>query len=146
MGEVDKSATGSVNFLWSRSAAGTSPAPTNYQVQAYDVAAGHLLPGVIADKRQAGWVMSGYPVAWAETGDGGWVYTLYRQDDNYPFVHALDTVHRRAVCIGLPVDWTTAGWISTARLALVEGKLEIRTTAGSTRLLLDTATFAVSKP
>ena len=41
--------------------------------------------------------MAGYPVARA-TGPGGrWVYTLYRQPTNYPFVHALDTVARRAV-------------------------------------------------
>ena len=59
--------------------------------------------------------MAGYPVSRATTGDGGWVYTLYRQDDNYPFIHALDTVHHSAVCIGLPAKWTiNGGWISAA--------------------------------
>lgn len=118
---------------------------SSYRVNAYDLAAGRLLPGVIADKRQAGWTMAGYPVARAEAAGGRWVYTLYQQGDNYPFVHALDTVHRTAVCVGLPVDWRRQ-WISNARLVLANGKLEIRDPAGATRLLLDTVTFRVSRP
>ena len=73
-----------------------------YQVQAYDLRAGALVPGVIADKRQAGWLMAGYPVSRATTSNGRWVYTFYSQNGNYPFVHALDTVDRTAVCIGIP--------------------------------------------
>ena len=80
---------------------------SKYQVQAYDLPAGRLLPGVIADKRQAGWMMAGYPVTRTTSASGGWVYTLYRQDNNYPFIHALDTVHHTAVCVGLPANWTT---------------------------------------
>lgn len=120
---------------------------TKYQVLAYDLRAGRLLRGVIADKRQAGWLMAGFPVSRAATSDGGWVYTLYRQDDNYPFVHALDTVHRTAVCIGLPAKWTTASaWISTARLKLAGGKLAVQTKSGETRFLLDAKTLRVSVP
>ena len=52
--------------------------------------------------------MTGYPVSRATAPDGRFVYTLYQQNDNYPFVHALDTVHRTAVCIGLPWKWWTA--------------------------------------
>ncbi len=115
---------------------------TRYQVQAYDLAAGRLLPGVIADKRQAGWVMAGSPVARITSADGRWVYTLYQQQDNYPFVHALDTASRTAICVGLPVDWTKP-WISTAHLALAGGKLRIEDGA-TTRALVDTRTFAVS--
>jgi len=123
----------------------TSAGTTKYQVRAYDLRTRRLLPGVIADKRQAGWLMTGFPVSRAETPSGSWVYTLYRQDDNYPFVHALDTVHHTAVCIGLPADWTTA-WISTARLKLSAGKLTVATKSGQTRFLLDTRTFRVSTP
>src|SRR5262249_51906482 len=47
-----------------------------YQVKAYDLRAGKLLPGAIADKRQAGWLMQGYPVDRATTANGRWVYTL----------------------------------------------------------------------
>jgi len=117
---------------------------TRYQVQAYDLAAGRLLPGVIADKRQAGWVMAGSPIARATSAGGRWVYTLYQQSNNYPFVHALDAAHRTAICIGLPVDWTKS-WLSTARLVLAGGKLEV-VSGGRTRAVLDTRTFAVSTP
>ena len=40
-----------------------------YQVKAYDLKAGRLLPGAIADKRQAGWLMTGYPVARVTSSD-----------------------------------------------------------------------------
>jgi hypothetical protein len=80
-----------------------------YRVRAYDLRADRLLPRVIADKRQAGWNMTGYPIARASSADGRWVYTLYSSGDNYPFVHALDTKARTAVCIGIPWDWTSAG-------------------------------------
>jgi hypothetical protein len=118
-----------------------------YQVQAYDLRAQRLLPGVIADKRQAGWVMAGWPVARTVTQTGDWVYTLYRQDTNYPFVHALDAAHHTAVCVGLPADWTKdASWISNARLVLDGSRLEVRTSAGMTRFVVDTKTFEVSTP
>ena len=120
---------------------------TKYQVQAYDLHAGRLLPGVITDKRQGGWIMAGYPISRATTGNGGWVYTLYRQDNNYPFIHALDTIHHTAVCIGLPANWTTdAAWISTARLKLGTATLEVNTKHGKTRFLLNTKTFGVTTP
>jgi hypothetical protein len=120
---------------------------TKYQVVAYDLKAGRLLPGVIADKRQAGWLMSGYPMARAVTADGGWVYTLYRPDGNYPFIHALDTVHHTAVCIGLPASWTTDGnWVETARLELGSDGLQVQTKDGKVRFLLDTTTFRLTTP
>src|SRR5205814_1937237 len=79
-----------------------------YRVRAYDLRAGKLLTRVVADKRQQDWNMNGYPIARASSSDGNWVYTLYSNPNNYPFVHALDTVHRTAVCIGIPWDWTGA--------------------------------------
>jgi hypothetical protein len=117
---------------------------TRYQVQAYDLAAGRLLPGVIADKHQAGWVMAGNPVARAATAGGRWVYTLYQQSNNYPFVHALDAAHRTAICVGLPVDWTKP-WLSSAKLVLDGEKLKVMS-GGRTRVVVDTSTFAVSRP
>jgi hypothetical protein len=77
-----------------------------YRVRAYDLAKRRLLPGAIADKTQRNWLMNGFPVARATSPGGRWVYTLYSNPDNYPFVHALDTVARTAVCIGIPLDWT----------------------------------------
>jgi hypothetical protein len=75
---------------------------THYVVRAYDLTRGQLLPGRIADKTQAGWVMNGMPLARATSGDGRWVYTLYTNPGGYPFVHALDTVQGVAHCIGIP--------------------------------------------
>ena len=119
---------------------------TKYQVQAYDLTAGRLLPGVIADKRQQGWTMAGFPVTRATSASGRWVYTLYRQDNNYPFIHALDTLRHTAVCIGLPVNWANGqGWISNAKLNVAKGKLEVRGVDGEARFVLDTRTYRLAK-
>jgi hypothetical protein len=114
-----------------------------YQVKAYDLKAGRLLPGAIADKRQAGWLMAGYPIA-RVTGPGArWVYTFYQQSDNYPFVHALDTVNRTAVCIGLPWEWTGQGAaIGRAHVTLEGGKLVIA--SGKKRFAIDTKTLRLA--
>jgi hypothetical protein len=121
-----------------------SPPGARYQVKAYDLREGRLLPGVIADKRQAGWLMSGYPIARAASDDGRWVYTLYQQEDNYPFVHALDTVSRTAVCIGIPWQWTgvQGGAIGAAKLVLTGHELLIA--GGENAFTLDTRTFRVT--
>jgi hypothetical protein len=112
-----------------------------YRVRAYDLRRHVLLPHVIADARQRDWNMSGYPVARATTADGRWVYTFYSNQDNYPFVHALDTVDRTAVCIGIPFDWTTdQRAIDAATLRVEGGKLAI-----GDRFVLDRSTFAVTK-
>jgi hypothetical protein len=112
-----------------------------YRVRAYDLRTGKLLKRVIADKRQRDWNMNGYPVARAESPGGRWVYTLYSNANNYPFVHALDTVGRTAVCIGIPWDWTANEQeINSAALTVQGGKLAI-----GDRFLLDRATFRVAK-
>ena len=119
--------------------------PTRYQVQAYDLKLGRLLPRVIADREQEGWIMNGYPVARTTETGGRWVYTLYEQSDNYPFVHALDTVGRTAVCIGVPsgTNWDES-WIGSAKLRLSGGKLLIEQPNGKLRYTLDTQTFRIS--
>jgi hypothetical protein len=76
---------------------------SRYRVRAYDLRAGRLLPQTIADKREPGEQMSGSPVARATTHSGQWVYTLYARPQGKSFVHALDTVHRQAVCLDLPM-------------------------------------------
>lgn len=119
---------------------------TEYKVRAYDLKAGRLLAHVIADKRQKGWIMNGFPVNRAASANGRWVYTLYQQGDNYPFIHALDTVDRTAVCIGLPWDWAKSGdAIARATLELDGGKLRISGGGHSTtRFVLDTQTFRIA--
>jgi hypothetical protein len=113
-----------------------------YRVRAYDLRAGKLLTRVVADKRQQDWNMNGYPIARASSSDGHWVYTLYSNPNNYPFVHALDTVHRTAVCIGIPWDWTGANQqeISQSTLTVKGGKLAV-----GTHFMLDRSTFKVTK-
>jgi len=112
-----------------------------YRVRAYDLAKHRLVSRVIADKRQQSWLMEGYPVARTQTTNGHWVYTLYSNANNYPFVHALDTVHRTAVCIGVPWDWTSdQKAINGATLTVKGGKLLI-----SDRFQLDRASFKVTK-
>jgi hypothetical protein len=114
---------------------------SKYRVRAYDLASGKLLARVMADKSQRSWLMSGYPVARTASADGRWVYTFYANSENYPFVHALDTTSRTAVCIGVPWSWTAASnAIANATLHL-EGK---RLLIGG-RFALDTGTFAVTK-
>jgi hypothetical protein len=112
-----------------------------YRVRAYDLHTGKLLSRVIADKRQRDWNMNGYPVGRAASPNGRWVYTLYSNQNNYPFVHALDTVNRTAVCIGIPWDWSgDQQAINSATLEVKGGKLAI-----SDRFLLDRSTFKVTK-
>ncbi len=77
---------------------------TSYLVRAYDLSSRRLLPGVIADRTQRGWVMHGTPVSRATTASERFVYTLYQNPGGYPFVHALDTLRGVAHCIGIP--WT----------------------------------------
>ena len=113
-----------------------------YRVRAYDLQTGKLLSRVVADKRQEDWNMNGFPVARATTADGRWVYTLYSNPNNYPFVHALDTMHKTAVCIGLPWNWTGASQqeINNSELQVKGGMLAI-----GSRFLLDRSTFKVTK-
>jgi hypothetical protein len=119
----------------------------SYRVRAYDLRAGKLLPQAIADKRQRDWLMNGMPVSRATTANGRWVYTLYSGGDNYPFVHALDTAARTAVCVGLPWQWSSAGSeIGTAKLTLSGGRLVVAGNGGAgTKFALDTQTFRVTR-
>jgi hypothetical protein len=73
-----------------------------YEVRAFDVPRGRLLPHPIVDPEEAGERMQGLPVTRAMSPDGRWAYTLYDGNGNDPFVHALDTVRGRAVCVDLP--------------------------------------------
>jgi hypothetical protein len=97
-----------------------------YRVRAYDLAAHRPIAGAIVDPEEKG-PMAGLPIARTTTRDGVWAYTLYQGvGASKPFIHALDTVHRRAVCIDLE-------WHGTqAELA----KLRLRLSADGRHLLL----------
>jgi hypothetical protein len=95
-----------------------------YAVRAFDWTTQKLLAGAIVDKREPDEKMTGLPVE--RTGSpAGWAYTLYSRNGKPPFVHALDTVHRRAFCVDLP--WKgSARWIGRVKLRLRGGTLELR--------------------
>jgi hypothetical protein len=73
-----------------------------YLVRAYDVSARRLVAGAIADKSEPG-AMTGFPLSRAVSKDGKWAYTLYQRSNAQPFIHALNTRDRVAICIDL--DW-----------------------------------------
>ena len=71
-----------------------------YQVRAIDLPAGTMRPGIIADKRNLGEEMAGWPIAQLRA-PSGMAFTLYNGLE-HPFIHALDTTDAWAVCIDLP--------------------------------------------
>jgi hypothetical protein len=112
----------------------------SYRVRAYDLAHGRLLPGVIVAKGETA-SMSGYPVARATSKSGAWVYTLYHRMNGKPFVHALGTMQRRAVCIDL--KWQPPAndvWSTKLRLSPDGRRLLVRS-SGVTVVTIDTTTF-----
>lgn len=117
---------------------------SRYRVRAYDLANRRLLERAIVDKREGTSVMRGRPVARASTTDGLWVYTLYA-GGHHPFVHALDTVRRQAVCIDLP--WRgkqDALWQTRLALGSDERRLVLRRQGdGRALLTIDTRSFRV---
>ena len=78
------------------------PAPPegHYQVRAVDLPSGVMRETVIADKRNLGSSMAGWPITQA-THPSGVVFTLYR-GAMHPFIHALNTREAWAVCLDLP--------------------------------------------
>jgi hypothetical protein len=80
-----------------------------YQVRALETKSGKLLPEPIVDPSEPQERMEGTPISRTTSLDGRWAYTLYSDHErgrydraHEPFIHALDTVARRAVCIDLP--------------------------------------------
>ena len=113
-----------------------------YRVRAYDVERGRLLKEAVIDPRLGGRAMTGMPVTRATGPRGVWEYTLYQKPRGLPFVHALDTVRGKALCIELP--WRG----EQSRLFLlrmrVEGrKLVLARSSGGTVATIDTRAFRV---
>ena len=101
-----------------------------YRVRAYDVVRGKLLREAVIDPRLGGRSMTGAPVTRA-TGPGGvWVYTLYQKPGGLPFVHALDTVRGKALCLELP--WRgNQGRLFDVRMSVHGEKLVLRGRSGA---------------
>jgi hypothetical protein len=116
----------------------------HYVVRAYDLKAGRLLPGRVADKAQKSWVMQGWAVARAATPDGRWTFTLYANPGGYPFVHALDTVRGVAHCIGLPWMASSQDPVFEFTLAVKADRLLVREKDGRVWRAVDRRTWRVS--
>jgi hypothetical protein len=120
--------------------------PSRYEVRAYDVPSGRLLHKPVVDPDESGAPMTGKPVTRAMSPDGRWAYTLYSGAKEGPFVHALDTTNRRAVCVDL-VALDVPKHLSGSQLAVSADGHELAITRhGSEVGSIDTATFAVSPP
>jgi hypothetical protein len=114
----------------------------SYVVRGYDLRKGRLLSGVIVAKGESG-AMRGYPVARATSKAASWVYTLYHRGSGKPFIHALNTNRRYAVCIDLP--WQPGSsdiWLT--RLVLTpDGRRLVVRSGGAAVATVDTKTFRV---
>jgi len=92
----------------------------SYAVRAYNLNTHRLYPSAIVDRREPDEKMTGQPMTRVEPG--AWAYTLYSRTGKRPFVHALDTAHRRAFCVDLP--WrNSARWINHVRMRVQGGDL-----------------------
>jgi hypothetical protein len=92
-----------------------------YQVRVFDLHSARLRRRSVADYRDGGTTMRGWPAARAT--HAGWAFTLY-VGGTRTFVHALDTIHARAVCIFLP--WQTQGTLYGGALRMRGTVLHLR--------------------
>jgi len=124
---------------------------SRYEVRALDTATGRLLPQPIVDPEEPDERMQGSPVTRIGSPDDRWAYTLYTGSEE-TFLHALDTVEGRAVCVDLPqLEHLREPF--QLRLRLGDGGHKIvvysrdRKDAGDSSLLeIDTQSFAVHSP
>jgi hypothetical protein len=116
---------------------------SKYAVRAYDLVARQLFPKPVVDPREPDEAMTGFPINRVMSAGDRWAYTLYLRPSGVPFVHALDTVGRRAVCVDLP---------SLSGADIGNGHLRLTTGGGTlfvgvdgvTGARIDTRTFAVT--
>jgi hypothetical protein len=123
-----------------------------YEVRALDLASGRLLPHPIVDPTEPDERMQGSAVSRVASRDGRWAYTLYTGKET--FLHALDTVQGRAVCVDLPqLDELSLREPFQLRLTLSADGSEVLVHSRDTKdapdgtlLAIDTRTFEVREP
>ena len=109
---------------------------TKYAVRAYDMRARRLLRDPVVDPSEPGEDMSGLPMSRVSDAEGRWAYTLY-SGRKHPFVHALDTEGRTAVCIDLDDVHSLGG------LELHGARLDVLGGGGGVVASIDTSTHRV---
>ena len=129
-----------IQYLGAPNASGVQP----YAVRALNLNTRKLYAGAIVDRRERDEKMSGIALTRARSRDGAWAYTLYSRARKGPFVHALDTIHRRAFCVDLPWRKSANNWLGEVRLRVVPGRLDLRR-GDRTIATVDTHTFEVSR-
>ena len=113
-----------------------------YRVRAYDLVKGRLLREAVIDPRLGGRSMTGVPVTRAHGPGGVWAYTLYQKPGGLPFVHALDTVRGKALCIELP--WRgNQGRLFDVRMRVQGRALVLRNVRGAELARIDRREFVV---
>lgn len=119
-----------------------------YEVRVLETATGRLQRRPIVDPEEPDERMQGSPVSRVAGPDGRWAYTLYTGSEE-TFLHALDTVRRRAVCVDLP-QFEDLREPFQLRLQLAEGGHAILVSSRDRRdapvsplLEIDTGTFEV---
>jgi hypothetical protein len=120
------SPTGSLLYLIQyRGSPTQAAAGQSYAVRALNLNTRRLYASAIVDRREPEEKMTGMPLTRVESRDGAWAYTFYSRTSKGPFVHALDTVHRRAFCIDVP--WKrSANDLWKVRLQLDRGRVLVR--------------------
>jgi hypothetical protein len=119
-----------------------SPIGAKYAVRAFDWSTRKLDRSPVVDRREPDEKMTGMPLTRVESRDGSWAYTFYSRSNNKPFVHALDTVHRRAFCIDVP--WKRSpNELWRVRLRLDRGQVLVRV-GRSVVARIDRRTFRVA--
>jgi hypothetical protein len=107
---------------------------TDYAVRAYDMRAQRLFRKPIVDPSEPDEDMSGVPVSRVSDAEGRWAYTLY-DGAEHPFVHALDTERRTAVCIDLEAPGTALA-LRGSRLDVIRRKRVVASIDTATHKLL----------
>lgn len=127
-----------------------------YRVLKLDLRSGRLSKEPIADAEvglegdagEAG-LMRGLALSRVSSDDGRWAYTLYDGGGGVPFIHALDTVGDRAVCIFMPdLEGLGRRQLSGALLATgpEAGTISVVDRRGAELARVDTTSFAVTTP
>ncbi|MDQ5834921.1 MAG: hypothetical protein M3550_18030 [Actinomycetota bacterium] len=119
---------------------------TRYRVRVFDLRKNRLLAKPVVDPREPPGEMNGIPITRAASPDGRWAYTLY-DGAEHPFVHALDTLRRRAVCIDLHALEGRRSGVTGVRLAVSGDGAALSAEAhGRALASIDTTTFEVTDP